>query len=101
MAIGRSPHPLLGVQRDQDCVAGREEDLVAEEPDAAAGRMQVCQVLGQRTLVAPQRRAGLCFDGKDLVALQYLFLQERLRQAVQGIAVLGQDASSLLMGFLI
>ena len=37
-------------------------------------------------------------DGKHLVALEYFFLQERLCQAVQGIAVLGQDASSLLMG---
>ena len=37
-------------------------------------------------------------DGKHLFALEYLFFQQRLRQAVQGIAVLGQDASSLLMG---
>jgi hypothetical protein len=32
-------------------------------------------------------------DGKHLFALEDLFLQQRLRQAVQGIAVLGQDAS--------
>jgi len=37
-------------------------------------------------------------DGKDLFALKDFFLQQRLCQAVQGIAVLGQDASRLLMG---
>src|SRR6266581_4378444 len=40
----------------------------------------------------------LIHDGKHLFALEDLFLQESLRQAVQGIAVLGQDASRLLMG---
>ena len=37
-------------------------------------------------------------DGKDLVALEDLFLQQRLCQAVQGLAVPGQDASCLLVG---
>jgi hypothetical protein len=37
-------------------------------------------------------------DGKDLAALEDLFLQERLCQAFQGIAVLGQDALRLLVG---
>src|SRR5947209_472728 len=32
-------------------------------------------------------------DGKDLIALEDFFLLQRLRQAFQGIAVLGQDAS--------
>ena len=37
-------------------------------------------------------------DGKHLFALEDLFLQQRLRQAVQGLAMLGQDAACLLMG---
>jgi hypothetical protein len=37
-------------------------------------------------------------DGKDLVSLEEFFLQQRLCQAVQGIAMLGQDASCLLVG---
>ena len=37
-------------------------------------------------------------DGKDLVTLEDFFLQQRLCQAVQGIAMLGQDASCLLVG---
>jgi hypothetical protein len=48
--------------------------------------------------------SALCFlrlihDGKHLFALEDLFLQESLRQAVESIAVLGQDASRLLMGY--
>jgi len=46
--------------------------------------------------------SSLCFlrpihDGKHLFALEDLFLQESLCHVVQGIAVLGQDASRLLM----
>ena len=37
-------------------------------------------------------------DGQHLFALEDLFLHQRLRQAVQGIAVRGQDAAGLLVG---
>jgi len=37
-------------------------------------------------------------DGKHLFALEDLFLLQCLCQAVQGLAVLGQDTSRLLMG---
>jgi hypothetical protein len=37
-------------------------------------------------------------DGQHLVTLEDFFLLQRLRQAIQGLAVLGQDASRLLMG---
>jgi hypothetical protein len=37
-------------------------------------------------------------DSKHLFALEDLFLQQRLRQAVQGLAMLGQDAACLFVG---
>src|SRR5215469_16891577 len=45
-------------------------------------------------------RYALCsiHDSKNLLALEDFFLQQRLCQAVQGLAALGQDASRLLMG---
>src|SRR3989442_59053 len=58
------------------------------------------RVLGFFLFPCPARFAlRPVLDGKDLFALEDLFLQQRLSQAVQGIAVLGQDASPLLMGF--
>ena len=52
-------------------------------------------------LLAPYSVLGVLppmHDGQHLFALEHFFLQQRLRQAVQGLAVLAQDAARLLMG---
>ena len=55
------PHHLagLGVKRDDMVVGGGEIELVLPEADAAAGRMQLEQIVGKLPLVAPIFVAGL------------------------------------------
>jgi len=48
-------------------VEGGQIHLVPVDADAAVGRMELEQVLGQLPLVPPQELAGLRLEGEDLV----------------------------------
>ena len=64
------PNLLAGlcIECDQHRLRRREINLVAEKSDATVGRMQRRHVFGQRTLVTPQKIAGLGFQRQQLVA---------------------------------
>ena len=66
----RAPHLLAGsrVERDKHRIGRGEEHLVAPQPDAAAGRVQLQHVLGDRPLETPQQIAGLGVDRQHLIA---------------------------------
>lgn len=65
------------------------------------GWLVSCNVRFLRCLLATCTAPGVLspiHNGKHLFSLEDLFLLQRLRQAIQGISMLGQDASRLLVG---